>query len=740
MTTTDPDKNPKGKTCCHGMKHEHKQNNTRPLDDSSALYTCPMHPEVIQKGPGFCPVCGMSLEPKAVTIELKPNEELIDISRRFWTSLIFTIIIFFLTMGMDIPGVSAIVDLVPQAASSWIQFILATPVAFWCGWPLFKRAWFSLVQRSLNMFTLIALGIAAAYGYSAIAIIFPDLFPPAFRGMNGGVNLYFEAVAAITTLVLLGQLFEIRGRELTGNALRALLDLSPKLARRISSHNMELDIPLDQVQVNDLLRVRPGEKIPVDGKIIEGYSSIDESMITGESIPVEKSKDAVVIGGTVNLTGSFVMRAEHVGSETMLARIVQQVAEAQRSRAPIQRLADIISSYFVPAVICMAVITFLVWTIFGPAPAMTYGFISAISVLIIACPCALGLATPMSIMVGMGRGAQAGILIKNAESLERFEKVNLLMIDKTGTLTAGKPSVKSVIADSKYTESELLFFAASLESSSEHPLANAILAAAHEKNISFQHPSDFHVEVGKGIAGRINQSSVALGNMKMLEGLKLQPGAFAEKAEELRQQGETVMFVAVNDQIAGLISVSDTIKDNAHTAIRALREEGMTIVMVTGDNRTTAEAIANQLGITSIEAEVLPDQKTEVVKRYRKLGYIVAMAGDGINDAAALAEADIGIAMGTGTDIAMQSASITLVKGDLMGIVRARHLSKHVMRNIRQNLFLAFIYNFLCIPVAAGLLFPWTGLLLSPVFAAATMSLSSVSVIANAFRLRYVSL
>ncbi len=725
------------KSCCRVSHKDHKQP-ASPTPD--VLYTCPMHPEIIQQGPGSCPICGMALEAKTVSLEAAPNEELIDMSQRFWVSVIFTIPILILTMGMHFPGLASLVQRVPSPISDWLQCILATPVVLWCGWPLLQRAWSSVVQRSLNMFSLIGLGIGVAYGYSLVAFFFPDLFPANFRGMNGEVNVYFEAAAAITALVLMGQVLELRGRETTGSALRALLNLAPKMARKINPEGSEVEVTLDGIHRNDLLRVRPGEKIPVDGKITEGHSSVDESMITGEPIPVEKEADATVIGGTMNLTGSFIMRAEQVGNETMLARIVQQVAEAQRSRAPIQRLADLVASYFVPAVIVIAIITFLVWAWLGPHPAMTYGLISAISVLIIACPCALGLATPMSIMVGMGRGAQAGVLIKNAESLERFEKVDTLIVDKTGTLTEGKPTVNHIIADPQYTEDQVLAFAASLERQSEHPLAGAILAKAEERHLSMQNTADFSAHIGKGITGVINQQRIALGNLKLLETLNLQPGPFADKAEHLRRDGETVMFVVVDDRIAGLISVSDPIKPTTSLALKELRAEGLHIVMVTGDNRTTAEAVAKKLGIQSVEADVLPQNKTEVVKRFQLDGYRVAMAGDGINDAAALAAADIGIAMGTGTDIAMQSASITLVKGDLLGIVRARELSRHVMRNIRQNLFFAFIYNLLCIPIAAGVLFPWTGLLLNPIIAAAAMSLSSVSVILNASRLRYISL
>jgi Cu+-exporting ATPase len=725
------------KPCCHSSASglQNKQVSSLGTD---LLYTCPMHPEIIRNSPGACPICGMALEPMTVSAEVAPNVELIDMSRRFWISVILTIPLLFLTMGMHIPGLANIVHLIPPRDSSWLQFILATPVTLWCGWPLLKRGFFSVIERSLNMFTLIALGVGVAYGYSVFALLFPHLFPLVFQGSNGEVNLYFEAAAAITALVLMGQVLELRGREQTGSALRALLDLAPKKAKKINSDNTEEEILLEQVQVNDLLRVRPGEKIPVDGKITEGHSSIDESMITGESIPVEKEKDSMVIGSTLNLAGSFVMRAERVGSETMLSQIVQQVSEAQRSRAPIQRLADLISSYFVPAVLVIAIITFFIWAFFGPSPAMTYGLISAISVLIIACPCALGLATPMSIMVGMGRGAQVGILIKNAESLERFEKVNVLVIDKTGTLTVGKPILKAIIPTSNFNENEILSLAASLEHNSEHPLASAFVSAAKERNIDLINPTDFSAEIGKGIRGIIDGKRVALGNIKLLELLKLQVGSFAKKSEELQREGGTVMFVVVDEQIVGLISVADPVKATTASALKALRQQGIRIVMVTGDNRLTAEAVAKSLEIDAIEAGVLPQEKNEIVKRLRREGNIVAMAGDGINDASALAEADIGIAMGTGTDIAMKSSSITLVKGDLIGIVRARQLSRNVMRNIRQNLFLAFVYNFLCIPIAAGVLYPWTGILLNPIIGALAMSLSSVSVIGNALRLRRV--
>lgn len=706
----------------------------------SQLYTCPMHPEIIRDHPGNCPICGMALEPKNILKEVVVNEELIDMSRRFWISVILTLPLLLMTMGMHIPGIASLVHLIPPHVSSWLQFILATPVTLWCGWPLLKRGGLSMIKRQLNMFTLIALGTGIAYFYSVIALLFPHFFPAAFHDSNGEANLYFEAAAAITTLVLMGQVLELRGREQTGSALRALLDLAPKMARKISKNGLDEEIPLEQVKKNDLLRVRPGEKIPLDGKITEGHSSIDESMITGESIPVEKEAGQKVIGGTVNLKGSFVMQVEHVGNETMLAQIVAQVAEAQRTRAPIQRLADLISSYFVPVVIIISIITFFSWTFLKPESGMVYGLISAIAVLIIACPCALGLATPMSITVGMGRGAQMGILIKNAESLEHFEKVDTLIIDKTGTLTVGKPSVKKIITSSHYTEDEVLSLAASLEQNSEHPLAGAIIKAATERHLSFQATHDFVAQIGKGIQGTVDGKRIALGNIKLLKLLNIQLETLAEEADRLRQEGETVMFLVINDQIAGLISVADSIKETTAAALKILREDKIHLIMVTGDNRITAEAIAKKLGIHSIESEISPQEKNAIVKRLRQQGHIVAMAGDGINDASALAEADVGIAMGTGTDIAMKSANITLVKGDLMGIVRARQLSKEVMRNIRENLFLAFIYNILCIPIAAGILYPVTGLLLNPIVGALAMSLSSVSVIGNALRLRYLSI
>ena len=722
--------------CCHANIKAVNADQGQKNFSGDKLYTCPMHPEIIRDAPGFCPICGMALEPKTISAENSINRELVDMTRRFWVSVIFSFPLLLLTMGMHIIGIHSVINFISPHISSWIQLALATPVVLWCGWPLLQRGWISVVQLKLNMFTLIALGVGIAYLYSIFALLFPGFFPPEFHATNGEVNLYFEAAAVITVLVLMGQVLELRGREVTGQALKALLNLAPKMTRKFNSDGTETEIPVEEVQINDLLRVRPGEKIPVDGKITEGHSTVDESMVTGESIPAEKEKDSSVIGGTLNVSGSFIMRAEHVGNETLLAQIVQQVSEAQRTRAPIQRLADLIASYFVPVVIVIAIITFFVWTFFGPSPAMTYGLISAISVLIIACPCALGLATPMSIIVGMGRGAQSGILIKDAESLERFEKVNTLLVDKTGTLTMGKPTVSTIIPAEGFTENDILLLAASLEQGSEHPLAGAIVNAARERGMNLQNSTEFNAEIGKGIRGIINQKQVALGNVKLLELLNLHSGVLTSKGEELRRQGQTVMFVIIDNKIAGLIGVSDPLKPTTVQAVKALRKDGIRLIMITGDNRTTAEAIAKILDITEIEAEVLPQNKHAIVKKLRKEGQIVAMAGDGINDAAALAEADIGIAMGTGTDIAMKSANITLVKGDLLGIVRARQLSKNVMRNIRQNLFLAFIYNLACIPIAAGVLYPFTGFLLNPMVGAAAMSLSSVSVIGNALRLR----
>ena len=707
-----------------------------PVDPApvGAQYTCPMHPEIVQDGPGDCPICGMALEPMGVSLEEAPNPELIDMSRRFWIGAVLTVPILVLAMAEHVPGLD-LARIVPPLVSTWLQFALATPATLWAGWPLFKRGWASLLSRNLNMFTLIAMGTGAAYLYSAVATLAPFLFPAGFRDAHGVVAVYFEAAAAITVLVLLGQVLELRARERTGRALRALLDLAPKTARLIRD-GADVEVPLEAVAVGDRLRVRPGEKVPVDGEVLDGQSPVDESMITGEPMPVVKTAGDLVIGGTVNGSGSFVMAATRVGAETMLARIVQMVAEAQRSRAPIQRIADVVAGYFVPAVIAVAVLAFIVWALVGPPPALAYALIAAVSVLIIACPCALGLATPMSIMVGVGRGANAGVLIKNAEALERFEKVDTLVVDKTGTLTEGKPRLTLIESNGELAEDALLHFVASLERASEHPLAEAIVDAARQRGIELVEAHDFQSETGKGVRGSVDDKRVALGNTALLEAMGLAPSAFAERAEALRHEGATVMFVALDDAVAGLVAVADPVKDSTPAALQALKEDGIRIVMLTGDNRTTAEAVAAKLGIDEVQAEVLPEQKGEIVRRLRAEGRVVAMAGDGVNDAPALAEADVGVAMGTGTDVAIESAGVTLVKGDLRGIVRARRLSRATMRNIRQNLFFAFVYNAAGVPIAAGVLYPFVGLLLSPIIAAAAMSLSSVSVIGNALRLR----
>lgn len=708
------------------------------LGRQQAQYICPMHPEVVQDGPGECPKCGMALEPMTVTAE-EQNPELVDMTRRFRVGAVLAVPILVLAMGSFLPGLGPILERsLPLELSRWLELVFATPVVIWAGWPFFQRGWKSVATWNLNMFTLIAIGVGAAYAYSAVATLAPDIFPTAFRGPSGEIGVYYEVAAVIVVLVLLGQVLELHARERTGGALRALLDLAPQTARRILANGDEDETPLDLVQHGDRLRVRPGDKVPVDGEVLEGRSAVDESMVTGEPMPMEKTAGDKVIGGTVNGTGSFVMQAERVGSETMLAQIVQMVAEAQRSRAPIQRLADVVASYFVPAVVGIAVLAFIAWTVWGPAPALAHGLVAAVAVLIIACPCALGLATPMSIQVGVGRGAQAGVLIKNAEALERFEKVDTLVIDKTGTLTEGKPRVVAVETDEGIGEDELLRLAASLERSSEHPLAAAIVEAGKEREIKLSNADDFDAPTGKGVVGTIEGRRVALGNLRLLDDLGIDAGRFATRAEELRGDGQTVMFVAVDGAVAGLIGVADPIKETTAKAIQALHADGLRIVMLTGDNRTTAEAVARKLGIDEIEAEVLPQEKGEIVKKHRAEGRVVAMAGDGVNDAPALAEADVGIAMGTGTDVAIQSAGVTLIKGDLSGIVRARHLSRSVMRNIRQNLFLAFVYNSLGVPVAAGVLYPMLGLLLSPIIAAAAMSLSSLSVVGNALRLRAV--
>ncbi|MDX1425033.1 MAG: heavy metal translocating P-type ATPase [Kiloniellales bacterium] len=698
-------------------------------------YTCPMHPEIVRDAPGPCPICGMALEPMTVSLEQETSPELIDMTRRFWVGAALTLPLLVIAMGGEIPGIEG---LIPLAWSQWVQLALASPVVLWAGLPFFERGWQSLVTRNLNMFTLIALGVGAAYAYSVVATVAPGLFPPAFRDAGGEVGVYFEAGAVITVLVLLGQVLELRARERTSGALRSLLDLAPKMARRVTEDGSDEEVPLDQVEAGDRLRVRPGDKVPVDGELLEGHSAVDESMVSGEPMPVEKRVGDKVIGGTLNGTGGFVMRAERVGAETMLAQIVQMVAEAQRSRAPIQRIADVVAGYFVPAVVAIAVVAFVVWALVGPPPAMAHALVAAVSVLIIACPCALGLATPMSIMVGTGRGAQSGVLIKNAEALERFEKVDTLVIDKTGTLTEGKPKVVAVEAAPWIEQDELLALAAGLERSSEHPLAASIVAAARERGLALAAAEDFAAPTGKGVTGRVDGRAVGLGNQRLLHDLGIETAEWSETADALRADGQTVMFVAVDGRVAGLIGVADPIKETTPAALDDLRRDGVRIVMLTGDNRRTAEAVASKLGIDRIEAEVLPQQKGDIVKRYRAEGRVVAMAGDGVNDAPALAEADIGIAMGTGTDVAMESAGVTLIKGDLSGIVRARHLSRATMRNIRQNLFFAFFYNALGVPVAAGVLYPFVGLLLSPMIAAAAMSLSSVSVVGNALRLRAV--
>ncbi|WP_424140567.1 heavy metal translocating P-type ATPase [Roseomonas chloroacetimidivorans] len=710
-----------------------------PAAPKGAIYTCPMHPQIRQEGPGNCPVCGMALEPLEVTVEPGPNHELIDMTRRMWIGLALAIPVVILEMGGHIPRLG-LHNLVSPTASTWIQFLLGTPVVLWAGWPFLVRGWQSVVNRSLNMFSLVSLGTGAAYLYSLVATFVPGVFPEGFRGMDGTVAVYYEAAAVITVLVLLGQVLELRAREQTGGAIRALLDLAPKTARRIRPDGTDEEVNLAEVQLGDRLRVRPGEGVPVDGQVLEGGGSVDESMVTGESLPVEKAISSKVIGGTVNGTGSLVMRAEKVGSDTMLSRIVAMVAEAQRSRAPIQRMADHVSGYFVPAVIAVAVIAFVAWAVWGPSPALSYGLIAAVSVLIIACPCALGLATPMSIMVGVGKGAGAGVLIRSAEALERMEKVDTLVVDKTGTLTVGKPKVVAVVAAPGLSEAELLPLAASLERSSEHPLAAAVVAAAKERGVAFGEPADFASVTGRGVTGTVNGRHVALGNARLMADLGVNLGDLATKADDLRREGGSALFLAVDGKPGGVIAVADPIKETTPSALQSLRAEGIHIVMLTGDNATTAAAVARKLGIDEFQGDVLPEDKHRIVRELRAEGKVVAMAGDGVNDAPALAEADVGIAMGTGTDVAMQSAGVTLVKGDLAGIARARVLSRATMRNIRQNLFLAFLYNMLGVPLAAGVLYPVLGILLSPIVAALAMALSSVSVIGNALRLRAVRL
>lgn len=709
------------------------------LEPEAVEYTCPMHPEIVRSGPGNCPICGMALEPRiSAGVHEEDNSELRSMTRRFWVGVALSIPLLILSMGGMAAG--SPLHRIPVGWMEWLQLALATPVVLWGGWPFFERGWASLMNRHLNMFTLIAMGTGTAYVYSVIATLAPGIFPQSFLGHGGRPGVYFEVSAMIVTLVLLGQVLELRARKQTGFAIKALLDLSPKTALRVRPGSSDEEIPLEHVHRNDRLRVRPGDRVPVDGVIEEGSSAIDESMITGESLPVEKSVGAKVIGGTVNQTGSFIMRAEKLGSETLLAQIVRMVAQAQRSRAPIQSLADKVSGYFVPAVLFVAALTFLIWAIWGPEPRLAHALVNAVAVLIIACPCALGLATPMTVMVGTGRGAHAGVLLRNAEALETMEKVDTLVLDKTGTLTEGKPRVTQVVSTGEISEDELLRLAASMEQSSEHPLAAAIVRSATDRGLKMENVSSFQSHTGKGVTGAITERQIAIGNAALFNEKNINFGALANQADDLRRHGQTVMFVAVAGKPAGLIAVADPIKASAPETIKALKQTGLNLVMLTGDNQLTAQAIAAELGIEKFEAEVLPQDKSQAIKNLQSQGHVVAMAGDGVNDAPALAQADVGIAMGTGTDVAMESADITLVKGDLSAILRARKLSRAAMGNIRQNLFFAFIYNLLGVPIAAGVLYPFIGLLLQPVFAAVAMSFSSVSVIANALRLRSAKL
>jgi P-type Cu+ transporter len=701
------------------------------------IYTCPMHPEIRQVGPGSCPICGMALEPEVASLDAPPNPELADMTRRFWVGLVLALPAVVLEMGGHLVGGHGWID---QTLSNWIQFAFATPVVLWAGWPFFVRGWQSLVTRNLNMFTLIAMGTGVAYVYSVIGTVAPGIFPATFRGHGGAVAVYFEAAAVITVLVLLGQVLELRAREATSGAIKALLQLAPKTARRIGDDGTDHEVEIDALVVGDHLRVRPGEKVPVDGVILEGRSSLDESLVTGESMPVTKEPGSKVIAGTLNQSGGFVMRADKVGRDTLLSQIVKMVADAQRSRAPIQRLADQVSGWFVPIVIVVALIAFGAWAWFGPEPRMAFGLVAAVSVLIIACPCALGLATPMSIMVGVGRGAQAGVLIKNAEALERMEKVDTLVVDKTGTLTEGKPKVVAIVPAEGFNETDLLRLAATVERASEHPLADAIVRSAKERNLDLGKVEEFGSPTGKGATGKVDGKTIVLGNATFLRSLGIDTQSLNEQGERLRGEGATVINIAIDGQLAGLFAIADPVKPSTPDALKALAAEGIKVIMLTGDNKTTANAVARSLGIADVEAEVLPDQKSAVVAKLQKAGRIVAMAGDGVNDAPALAAAEVGIAMGTGTDVAMESAGVTLLKGDLTGIVRARRLSQATMSNIRQNLFFAFIYNAAGIPIAAGILYPTFGLLLSPIIAAAAMALSSVSVVGNALRLRMTRL
>jgi Cu+-exporting ATPase len=721
--------------CCHHHEAKAPVELPKGVNPDDVTYTCPMHPEIRQQGPGNCPKCGMALEPETITGDEGENPELTDFRRRFWVGLFLTLPVFVLEMGSHIFNLH---DYIAGQVSNVTQMMLATPVVLWAGWPFFQRGWASLKSRNLNMFTLIAMGTGVAWLYSVVGTLAPDIFPDTFRQNDGSVPIYFEAAAVIVVLVLLGQVLELKAREQTGGAIRALLGLAPKTARRISKDGQDEEVPLENIEIGDLLRVRPGEKVPLDGVVTEGQSAVDESMITGESMPVKKEPEGKVIGGTMNQTGSFIMKATRVGKDTMLSQIVHMVAEAQRSRAPIQRLADIVAAWFVPIVIVVAVAAFAVWMLVGPTPAFSYALIAAVSVMIIACPCALGLATPMSIMVGVGKGAQAGVLIKNAESLEQMKKVDTLVIDKTGTLTKGKPTVTKIVPAEGFSADNLLQLSASLEQGSEHPLAHAVMMAAKEKSLEIEAVDGFDSPTGKGVTGKIKNQHIALGNVMLMDEISVDVSSLSAQADDLRADGATVIFISVDKKPAGLLAIADPVKETTPDAIRQLQAQGIHIVMLTGDNRRTATAVAKSLGIDDVEAEILPADKSRIVKKLRDEGRIVAMAGDGTNDAPALAAADVGIAMGTGTDVAMESAGITLLKGDLTGIVRARKLSVATMNNIRQNLFFAFVYNMVGVPVAAGVLYPFFGILLSPIIAAAAMSLSSVSVIGNALRLKLV--
>ncbi len=738
----DPAKYVGAENVAKGNRPRHNHHfHAAPMDPADApagfKWTCPMHPQIVRDGPGSCPICGMALEPLMLMTHGATNPELADMTRRFWVGLALAAPVLALEMGGHMLGLT---QWLGQQTSNWVQLVLATPVVLWAGWPFFERAWASLVNRSLNMFTLIAMGTGVAWAFSVVATFAPQVFPAAFRTMDGAVSVYFEAAAIITVLVLLGQVLELRARETTSGAIRALLDLSPKLARRVRSDGGDEEVALETIVVGDRLRIRPGEKVPVDGVVLEGRGAVDESLVTGESMPVTKEFGARLIGGTINQSGGLLMRAEKVGRDTLLSRIVHMVTEAQRSRAPIQRLADRVSGFFVPAVILVALVAFIAWSIWGPPPAMAYGLIAAVAVLIVACPCALGLATPMSIMVGVGRGAQIGVLIKNAEALERMEKVDTLVIDKTGTLTEGKPKVVAIRTAAGVAEADSLRLAASLERASEHPLAQAIVAAANERGFSLAEPEGVDSPVGKGVLGRVDNRAIVIGNARFLAEQSVAVGELETHAEELRREGVTVIFVGIDGQPAGAIGIADPVKASTPEALAALKQAGIRVIMLTGDNRATAEAVARKLSIADVEADVLPDQKSAIVAQLRAQGRVVAMAGDGVNDAPALAAADVGIAMGTGTDVAIESAGVTLLKGDLNGIVRARRLSQATMANIRQNLFFAFIYNIAGIPIAAGVFYPLFGWLLSPIIAAAAMAASSVSVIANALRLRSIKI